>query len=209
MSTLGVTPADALEFWFDSAELRYTPTKDQRARWFQRSDQFDEEIRERFEPAIDQALNGQLDHWRESLPGQLALILLLDQFSRNLYRGSARAFAGDQLALEISQAMVRDNSHTQLGLHQRAFAGMPLEHSELAEVQEQSVAYFDQLRRDFAPERPNATDEDSEAAAGYYRFAVAHQEVIQEFGRYPHRNAALGRPSTPEEKQWLDNGGGF
>lgn len=209
MNPQSATPAAPIEFWFGSVDLHHPPPEPLRKRWFQRSDRFDEEIRSRFGTAVELALNGQLADWRDTLVGQLGLILLCDQFTRNIYRGSAKAFAGDAQALEISQALVRDNAHTQLGLHQRAFAGMPLEHSELAEVQNQSVAYFDQIQRDYAANSPDSTEKDAKAATEYYRFAVAHQNVIQQFGRYPHRNQALGRQSTPEEQDWLDNGGGF
>ncbi|WP_043315949.1 DUF924 family protein [Microbulbifer sp. HZ11] len=209
MTPESVSPAAILEFWFGSSDLSFTPPEPLRGRWFQRSDPFDEEIHSRFSGVVGQAFNGELDYWRDTLDGQVGLILLCDQFSRNIFRGSAAAFTGDPLALEISQAMIRDNTHTQLGLHQRAFVGMPLEHSEHPEVQEQSVAYFDQLQREFAANGTGVTSEEAKAAASYCRFAVAHHKVIQQFGRYPHRNQALGRESTAAEQAWLDNGGGF
>jgi len=201
--------ADILEFWFGSDDLQHEPPAQQRAHWFRRSDEFDAEIRNRFGRAIDAALTGKLAHWAESREGQLALILLCDQFTRNVFRGTPRAFDGDPLALEICQAMVRNNQQCQLGVHQRAFAGMPLEHSELPEVQAQSVVYFDQLRSDFSDGNPEVSADAARAAEDYYRFAVAHEKVIGQFGRYPHRNAALGRKNTPQEQEWLDNGGGF
>ena len=204
-----VTAEAPIRFWFGTTDLTAAPAAEVRAHWFQRSDPFDQAIRAQFENTIDQALDGRLDHWRESLTGQLALILLCDQFTRNIFRGSARAFAGDALALEISQSMIRANTHGRLGLHQRAFAGMPLEHCELAEVQDQSVAYFAQLKQDYAEDTSGVSHADTQAAGGYHRFALAHREVIRQFGRYPHRNAALGRETTPDEQDWLDNGGGF
>ena len=205
--TSTVRPADVLHFWFGSDALQGEPSSKQHARWFQRSDDFDEEIRNRFGAAIDSALEGDLAHWMETCEGQLALILVCDQFTRNVFRGSAKAFAGDPMALEIAQALVRNNHQCALGLHQRAFAGMPLEHSELAEVQAQSVAYFDQLRSEYDENVAGA--EAAKSADSYYRFALAHQKVIEQFGRYPHRNTALGRENTPQEQDWLDNGGGF
>ncbi|MBN8431342.1 DUF924 domain-containing protein [Microbulbifer salipaludis] len=203
------TPTSVLAFWFGSDDLQRDPAAHQRAHWFQRSDEFDAEILNRFDRAIDAALAGELGHWTESIDGRLALILLCDQFTRNVFRGSARAFAGDPLALEICQNMIRSNQQRQLGLHQRAFVGMPLEHSELDEVQAQSVAYFDQLRHDFPVNGPGVSPEAANAAEDYYRFAVAHRRVIDQFGRYPHRNAALGRKNSAQEQEWLDNGGGF
>ncbi|WP_078085783.1 DUF924 family protein [Microbulbifer mangrovi] len=200
-------PAEILTYWFGSNALDGDTPAQQRARWFQRNDEFDLEIRNRFENTIGAALSGELTSWGDSAEGQLALILLCDQFTRNIYRGSAKAFAGDPVALEVTQAMIRNNHQCKLGLHQRAFAGMPLEHSELPEVQAQSVAYFDQLRTDFNVD--SAGPQAAKLAEDYYRFAVAHQNVIEQFGRYPHRNAALGRENTPQEQEWLDNGGGF
>ncbi|WP_299592344.1 DUF924 family protein [uncultured Microbulbifer sp.] len=203
------SPADVLHFWFGSDALTAEPAAHQRARWFLRSDEFDAEIRNRFGSAINSAQTRELAHWEETIEGRLALILLCDQFTRNIFRGTARAFDGDPLALEISQAMVRNNQQCQLGLHQRAFVGMPLEHSELVEVQAQSVAYFDHLRNSYPADSPDMSADSAKAAADYYRFAVAHQKVIEEFGRYPHRNTALERKNTPQEQEWLDNGGGF
>lgn len=204
-----LNPADVLQFWFGGDDLRLEPPSHQRKHWFQRNDEFDDDIRKRFGSAIEAALAGELTHWQESTEGQLALILLCDQFTRNVFRGSAKAFEGDPLALEVSQSLVRNNQQCRLGLHQRAFAGMPLEHSELPEVQAQSVAYFDQLRSEFSGDNPNIGPDAAKAAEDYYRFALAHQKVIEQFGRYPHRNAALGRKNTPQEQKWLDNGGGF
>ncbi|GAB2519167.1 DUF924 family protein [Microbulbifer agarilyticus] len=204
-----ITPSDVLQFWFGSIDLTAQPGKEARSRWFQRSDDFDREIARRFSSAIKHAIDGQLSSWNTSLAGQLGLILLCDQFPRNIYRGSAQAFSGDPLALEISQSLVNGDQLRELGLHQRAIVGMPLEHSERPDIQEQSVAYFQQLQQDFASDKPSASQEDTQAAESYYRFALAHQDVIVQFGRYPHRNQALGRESTPEERHWLEQGGGF
>nr|WP_010130907.1 DUF924 family protein [Microbulbifer agarilyticus] len=203
------TPSDVLQFWFGSTDLGAMPSKEVRSRWFQRSDDFDREIELRFSSAIGRAIEGKLSNWESSLDGQLGLILLCDQFPRNIYRGSAQAFAGDPRALKISQSMADVDWQGQLGLHQRAIFGMPLEHSERSDIQRQSVAYFLRLRQDFARDKPGVSPEDTQAAESYYRFARAHQDVIEQFGRYPHRNLALGRESTPAEQQWLEQGGGF
>ncbi|MBY6189537.1 DUF924 family protein [Microbulbifer agarilyticus] len=204
-----ITPSDVLQFWFGSTDLSAATSKEARTRWFQRSDDFDREIARRFSSAINQAIDGKLSSWHTSLAGQLGLILLCDQFPRNIYRGSAQAFSGDSLALSISQSVVAGGQHRQLGLHQRAIVGMPLEHSERPDVQDESVAYFLQLQQDFASDKPGVSQEDTQAADSYYRFARAHQDVIAQFGRYPHRNQALGRESTPDEQRWLEQGGGF
>ncbi|MCK7597045.1 DUF924 domain-containing protein [Microbulbifer sp. CAU 1566] len=202
-----VTASEVLNFWFGSDELQAMPDIASRNRWFQKSDEFDQQIRKHFGATVEAAQAGELDHWRESSRGELALILLCDQFSRNIFRGRPTAFAGDPLALDIGQTIVRENRQGEFGLHQRAFVGMPLEHSESGEIQAQSVAYFDQLRQAFSG--PGVNDSEIQAAEGYYRFAVAHKAVIDEFGRYPHRNKALGRDTSVAEQAWLNNGGGF
>ena len=202
------TPDAVLTFWFGDHKPGHQPAPTVRRRWFAGGAEFDDAVRARFADTVSLAVSGRLDHWQESPGEQLALILLSDQFTRNIYRGSHQAFSGDPIALATCQAMIRDNLQTLLGLDQRAFLGMPLEHSEQPEVQDQSVAYFDQLQQEYS--QANGADAaQDERAQSYYRFAVAHREVISQFGRFPHRNSALGRESTPEEQEWLDNGGGF
>lgn len=201
------TPTEILLFWFGSEDLQAEASGTTQKYWFQRNDEFDRDIRNRFASAIDAAIAGHLNHWQDSLQGRLALILLCDQFPRNIHRGSHKAFAGDPLALEVCQSIVREGRQRELGLQQRAFAGIPFEHSESADIQQQSVDYFDQLRQDYGSDTTPA--EARSAAESYYRFAVAHKQVIDRFGRYPHRNAALSRDNTPAEQTWLDNGGGF
>ncbi|MFD1216456.1 MULTISPECIES: DUF924 family protein [Microbulbifer] len=202
------TPDAVLTFWFGGHSPDHASSPQQIGRWFNGGDGFDEEIRTRFGHTVDIALAGGLDHWQQSPAEQLALILVCDQFTRNIYRGSERAFAGDPLALSTSQAMIRDNLQTGFGLDQRAFLGMPLEHSELPEVQAQSVTYFSQLQQDFSEDQ-GVSSADAKRARSYYGFAVSHRDVIERFGRFPHRNAALARDSSGEEQEWLDNGGGF
>lgn len=197
-------PADVLTFWFGSAQLDAPVAAGYRRLWFKSDEQLDRRIEEAFGPLVESALAGELNGWRQSLAGELALILLCDQFTRNIYRGTARAFAGDALAAEIAQEVVERGDETRLGLHQRAFVGMPLEHGESAEMQVRSVAFFEQLRRSYLDGAEGAAQ-----AQDFYRYALAHQQVIEEFGRYPHRNAALGRESTPAEQQWLEHRGGF
>lgn len=196
-------PDDVLVFWFGSSDLQQAPSAEVQRRWFKGGSAFDDEIRAQFGETVEAAISGEMDHWQEHPAGQLALILVCDQFTRNIFRGSAKAFAGDTRALTLTQAIIRDNAQCAFGLYQRAFLGMPLEHSELADVQRQSVAYFTQLREDYA-NKPGAG-----MAENFYRYAVAHQKVIDTFGRYPHRNVAIGRQSTAEEQEWLDAGGGF
>lgn len=197
-------PAEVLKFWFGSTQLDATVEPLYRQRWFTRSDAFDNRIEEDFGPRVEAALAGELGDWRGSPGGELALILLCDQFTRNIYRGSQRAFAGDPLARELAQATIERGDDQKMGLYQRAFLGMPLEHGESPQMQARSVAYFERLRRDY----PDGAEGAAEAER-FYQYALAHRKVIEEFGRYPHRNAALGRDSTPDEQRWLEQGGGF
>lgn len=199
-----IQAADVLTFWFGSAQLDAPVDPPHRQRWFARSDTFDQRIEEDFGPLVEAALAGELEDWRTTPGGKLALILLCDQFTRNIYRDSERAYAGDPLARALALAAIDSGEDREMGLYQRAFLGMPLEHGESAAIQARSVAYFDRLRRDYLDGAGGAAEAES-----FYQYALAHRDVIEEFGRYPHRNAALGRISTDEEQKWLERGGGF
>lgn len=198
------TPSEILQFWFGTDQLEASVDEALQQRWFTRDEAFDQEIEERFGHLVESAIAGDLDSWCESLAGELALVLVCDQFPRNVYRGTARAFAGDPRALEVALAVIERGDDAQLGLCQRAFLGMPLEHAESEHIQRRSVDYFNRLRMDYVDGASGAA-----RAESFYQFAVAHQQVIDEFGRYPHRNAALGRESTTAEREWLEQGGGF
>ena len=197
-------PSDVLRFWFGSPKLDAPVDDRHRQLWFTQSEALDDQIEREFSHLVEAALEGKLEAWRESVTGELAMVLLTDQFTRNIYRGTNKAFAGDHIAQELALAVIERGDHRQLGLYQRAFLGMPLEHGESPEIQDRSVAYFDELRRAHLDGAEGAAQ-----AENFYRYAVAHRDVIEEFGRYPHRNAALGRASTPAEQEWLAKGGGF
>jgi uncharacterized protein (DUF924 family) len=178
-----------LSFWFDAA----AEADRARPEWFQQNDDFDNEIRDLFEDFVTAALQGEYGAWAETAAGTLALILLLDQFPRNLYRDHAKAFAGDARALALAKGAVVNGFDTDLGLHRRCFLYLPFEHSESLADQETSVALFAAL-----------------GDANYLDYAEKHRDVIRRFGRFPHRNAALGRESTPEEAKFLaEEGKGF
>jgi len=181
---------DVLDFWF------LPPDADghgkQRVEWFRKDEAFDTALRERFGALIQQALAGGLREWDEAGPrGTLARILVLDQFTRNAFRGKPESFAGDTLALAAAHQLVESGEHLALSPVERQFAYMPFEHAEDARMQEQAVTLF------------------SELAAGHEGFAEAldyahrHRGVIARFGRFPHRNVILGRASTPEELAFL------
>ncbi len=169
-------------FWFEEA----TPEQ-----WFVRDPAFDKTISERFGAAHQAACEARLNDWQTSPLSALALILLLDQFSRNLYRDDARAFAQDALALEAAKHALAQGFDQQRPDREKAFFYMPFMHSENLTAQEQSVALF----------KTNQPTSDN------LRYAVEHHEIIARFGRFPHRNQVLGRASTPEEIAYLDAGG--
>jgi uncharacterized protein (DUF924 family) len=188
-SLLLATPASVLAFWFADATAP-------RGEWFRKDDTFDASIRARFGATIDAAINGRVDGWhtigdREAL----ARIVVLDQFTRNVFRGQARAFAGDAKALAASRDLIRAGRDLALAPLQRVFAYLPLEHSESIDDQRECVTRFQAL----ALEYPGAAD--------YETYARKHLDVIERFGRFPHRNAALGRVSTPDEIEFLKQPG--
>jgi uncharacterized protein (DUF924 family) len=183
-----------LDFWFSEGPDTW------RQAWFTKDESFDATCRDGFGPLVVPAREGALDAWAETPDGALALLLLLDQFPRNLFRGSAEAFASDPRARAIARRAVLDRKlDLALTPLQRAFLYLPFEHSEAMADQDLSVALFEGLR-----------DTQRLAAPGsVIAYAWAHRAVIQRFGRFPHRNAVLGRDSTAEESAWLAAGGGF
>ncbi len=176
------TPQDVLDFWLAPAT---------RERWFDKDADFDAEIRRNFEAAHKEALDG----WQETAEGALALVILLDQFPRNMYRGTPRAFAADPKARDATAAaLARGFDLAVADREHRMLFYLPLEHSEDAADQQRCV--------DLVRERCPDTD--------FLQWAVAHKETIDRFGRFPHRNAILGRPNTPEEEEYLkDPDAGF
>lgn len=189
-------PTDAravLDFWF--APEGHPEHGRFRDLWFIKRDETDREIERRFGPLIEQAMQGGLSDWRETPQGALALILLLDQFTRNVYRGTVQSFAGDPRALLVAQHLVGDGGHAALPPLQRAFVYLPYEHAEDASLQAHCVALFTALAAE-APALDTMLD-----------YAKRHAEVIRRFGRFPHRNAILGRASTPEEAAFLKEPG--
>jgi len=188
-------PQHILNFWFGQpSDASYGKP---RQVWFSKQPEFDLEIRNQFLPDYTQAAAGELDEWRHSSDSSLALILLLDQFPRNMFQGTPQAFATDWQALSIAQYAVAQDYDSQLLPVQRWFIYFPFEHSENLDHQRQSVELFGQLRQ----------DPDSNETINY---AVRHMEVISRFGRFPHRNIILGRPSTPAEEEFLQQpGSGF
>ncbi len=183
---------EILNFWFGSPdEPGYGK---QRAVWFTKDEEFDEKVRSRFLPDYNLAASGQLDRWQNTPLSCLALIILLDQFPRNMFRGEPKAFATDSLALAAAQHAVAQKFDRQLIPVQRCFIYLPFEHSENLENQQQAVALFEQLRH--YPDTASDID-----------YAYQHLEIIERFGRFPHRNQILGRETTPEESAFLQQPG--
>ncbi len=183
-----------LNFWF--GELCSESDGQIRTQWFKKDDAFDAEIRGRFGDLIEKALAGELQDWQARPLGKLAALLVLDQFTRNAFRGEARSFAGDALALKIALDLL--DSGVQLAPQERWFALMPLEHAEDLAIQQRCVSEFEKLAADDA--RLNDA----------LNSARRHRDVIARFGRFPHRNAVLARESTPEEIEFLKQpGSGF
>jgi len=165
------------EFWFEEAG----PDK-----WWQKDADFDYEIKARFGYLAEQAAAGELDHWAGEPKSALALILLLDQFPRNIYRGTPQAFAADKKAKNLTLYALENDYLDDLSEDECCFFILPLEHSEDLCDQELCVSLFETLGNAF-----------------YLKFARAHKDVIEKFSRFPHRNAILGRPNTPEEEDYL------
>lgn len=198
------TPEDVLAYWIGDTRHSAENLKEKHKLWFGKSDETDAEIRDRFLGLLDDASHMPFaDDWAAEGPrGRLAAIIVLDQFSRNLFRGDARAFHQDSLALRMCKDGLALNEHKSLSETERVFLCLPLEHSESLEDQKHSVEMFEELVADARPEF-------KDFAKSTLDYAHQHLKVIQDFGRFPHRNKALGRETTAEEAEWLAEGGGF
>lgn len=181
---------EVLFFWFGAPPEQGKRHK----RWFEKDPAFDRLIAERFFPLYEKAARGELAHWQERPADCLALILILDQFPRNMFRGTARAFAADPLALEAARHAVAQGFDRTFPPVERLFAYLPFEHSERLEDQLTACELIEPLKA--FPETADA-----------YPYAVAHRDIIQRFGRFPHRNSILGRASSAEEIEFLKQPG--
>lgn len=175
-----MTSDDIIDFWIAAGE----------ARWFNKSAAFDGELAIRFGAAVEQARRGEFDHWGDTARGSLGLVLLLDQVSRNIHRGSPLAFAGDAKALATAKSAVGRGFHWAFPAPLAMWLIMPFEHSEQIDDQERGIALFGAMGLDIMV---------------YY--AAAHRDIIAKFRRFPHRNPVLGRTSKPEEMAFLAAGG--
>ena len=175
-----ITPRDILSFWRAAGEDR----------WFKKSDAFDAEIRERFLGLWHEASAGKLAHWQDTDDGALALVIVLDQFPRNMFRNDARTWASDALAREVARRAIDAGVDTRVDQDLRSFLYMPFMHSEELADQERCIALFESIGQ------PDSA-----------KWARHHADIIRKFGRFPHRNQLLGRDTTPDEQAFLDSGG--
>ena len=190
---------DVLDYWFSDSDLD-SPTLDSRMdRWFGSSEELDKEIGDRFGKLVEQASGDELDAWAEQPEGRLALIILLDQFRRNIYRGTPECFEQDKKALKICIEGTMSGVHKQLSAEQRVFFFMPLQHAESLKIQDKSVSIYNALA-------DSVSDTLRETFATCAQFAELHRDIVAEFGRFPHRNAVLGRANTEAEAAYLSGG---
>ncbi len=184
-----------LDFWFGvNADAESVDARKQR--WFVVSASTDRDIEQRFGDLLDTAIAGRLDHWRNTARGMLALIILLDQFSRNMFRGTARAFAQDTMALQLASEAIVNGLDRDLDEVERGFLYMPFQHAEDRDVQDRSVALYRELNTQAREAFRKVTD-------NFFRYAEEHRTIVAQFGRFPHRNASLGREATPAEAAFL------
>lgn len=177
-----MTEQDVIRFWFEELEPK---------QWWVKDDKLDVEIAERFGPLLNAAASCELAGWRGTAEGRLAEIIVLDQFSRNIFRNKPEAFAQDPLALGLAQEAVRCGADQELSSEKRRFIYMPFMHSESAQIHERAVELFGS----------------EPALADNLEYEYKHKEIIDRFGRYPHRNEILGRESTEEELEFLKQPG--
>lgn len=188
-----------LDFWFgDNSEK--VPVEQQK-KWFSANKEFDSSIKKQFTSMLLSGSRGELDEWEITPEGRLAFIILLDQFSRNIFRGTANAFLYDEKALSLARDGVEFKHDISLSIFQRVFLYMPYQHSENLKVQQRGVELFAQLIEH------SQNQAEKNFAQICYKFALQHHELIQRFGRFPHRNKILGRQSTADELAYLEGGG--
>ena len=172
---------EVIKFWFKELNPK---------QWFDSSKELDAKIRERFSEIHNAAVKGELDSWRKTPEGSLAEIIVLDQFSRNIYRGKPDAFSNDLAALVLAQEAIKKDFHIEVETFKRSFFYMPFMHSESLKIHKKAVRLFNE---------PGMED--------YFDYEIKHKNIIERFGRYPHRNEILGRNSTSEEIEFLSQPG--
>lgn len=196
-----MTGADEIiEFWFGNSSDNLIVADNKRSIWFGKDRDVDLEIKKRFEKSINDLADGKLEKWESKPHSILALVLLADQFPRNIYRDSPKAYALDDKALRFSNAAIEDGFDKKLILIERVFLYLPFEHSESRANQGKSVKLFSELCNE-------AAHKEKKLFENFLDYAVRHKEVVHRFGRFPHRNKILGRKSSSEEKVFLKKRG--
>lgn len=191
---------NVLNFWFGPSGSAAEIAERQRRLWFGKSAANDQAVAEQFAAALLAASAGQLDHWSNTPRGRLALIIVLDQFPHHIHRDQAQAFATDPQALALCLATLAAGEDQQLAPIERVFLYLPLEHAESNAMQDQSVLLFQKLADEAAADERALFDD-------FLNYARKHRDVVARFGRFPHRNAILGRPSTDDELEFLKQPG--
>ena len=176
---MACTPETILSYWYSERMKKY---------WFRSTPEIDTEIRDKFEALWEKSAKGELDHWAETAEGALALVIILDQFPLNMFRNQSKSFQTEQMSVQVARRAIEKKLDTQLPKNQIAFLYMPLMHSENLKDQNISVRLFEQT----------GLDDNT-------RFAKHHRGIIQQFGRFPHRNSILNRKSTSEELEYLSS----
>jgi len=177
MNTESITPADILEYWYSDFMQKH---------WFASTPELDAEIREKYQSLWERAASGELDHWQDSPEGALALVIVLDQFPLNMFRGKPESFRTERKAVDVTLSALKKGFEDRLSKDRLSFLFMPLMHGERLEEQDLSVTLFRQYE-----------------LTGNIKFAEHHRELVRKYGRFPHRNAILGRESTPAEVEYL------
>ncbi|MEM7366186.1 MAG: DUF924 family protein [Pseudomonadota bacterium] len=199
LSTKDTAAIDAiLDYWIGDADTTPGGIKAKSKRWYGGGKALDEEIRTRFGTLLTDAENGVLNHWQATARGSLALIILFDQFSRNIYRGTAMAFGNDERAVVVADHALAQNQHLSLGVVGCSFLLHPYHHAESEALQDLCVEGYEALMT-------RSDDLWHDQIQSHLKYAVEHRDVVKRFGRFPHRNAVLDRASTSEELQYLED----
>jgi len=193
-------PESVLAFWFGAPGSAAEIAGRQSKLWFGKSPANDQAVVDRFAATLAAATAGQLDHWANSPRGRLALVIVLDQFPHHIHREQPQAFATDPQSLALSLAALETGEDRKLAPIERVFLYLPLEHAESLELQERSVSLYEQLAHEAAADERALFD-------GFLDYARKHRDVVARFGRFPHRNEILERPSTPDELEFLKQPG--
>jgi len=199
---------EVLEFWFEGItdQSTFNMKKNPFKKWFKKDVKFDEKIRSQFEVDYLKAKNGEYMDWMYSQEGRLALVILLDQFSRNMYRNLPQMYDTDEQALDLTLLSIKEKDDQKYQCIERTFLYMPLQHAEDLEMQDLSIECFEQLTKDAEKSSP----ENAQYFQYNYDYAKKHKEVVEQFSRFPHRNDILGRPTTNSEREYLNKpGSGF